>query len=820
MRQEFLMTRDPALNYVPTERMQAARDYMEALMRTEQVQSLTWTERGPNNVGGRTRAILVDRRDASGNTVLAASVSGGLFRTTNFTNPTPTWTIINDFLPNLAISSLVQDNANPNIMYAGTGEGWFNIDAVRGRGIYKSLDGGLTWTVLPSTIVTAPADSTYEFVQDLAIDNNGALYASLRNQSGNARGVKRSVDGGNTWTQVLGLPLPGFSTGRASDLEVASNGDVYACLGIFGRGSIWKSSFATHGANTGGLGTWVEVTPPWQMTRFRIELAVAPSNPLRLYAVGQDSASDQVIGVWRSFNGGTSWDSVGAPAAFNNGVNSQTWFNLIMAVDPANPDVVLAGGLDIAKSTNAGANWTTISAGTVHVDQHVLLYVSSTRLVNGNDGGVYYSDNINQAAPIFSNKNNGYNITQYYACDHHPLNANYFLAGSQDNGTHRFTSPGVNSATTATGGDGGFCHIRQTDGLLQITATTGNNYFRSTNGGASFASLGGGINNNRGQFINPTDFDDNTATLYCGDDPGQYYVISGLAGTPSSLIASVPTIGTREVTAVRVDPFSANTIWIGASLNGTPMVLKLTAANTTSPTVAASSPIPVPSGANISSIDIDPANGNHVVVTFSNFGVISVWESTNGGLSYSNIEGNLPDIPVRWGLFAPANAQLSGAGGGNGGILLGTDLGVWTTSVINGSATTWAPNNTGLANVRVDMLRWRPSDNTVTAATHGRGLFTTVLPTVATGLPNTSNTRDFIRNSFMERDNLHIQVGNLQTRTITVDLLDMSGRLVRSVNLRYQNTSINLSNLQRGTYVLRILGNNRERYVRHIALLR
>src|SRR6185369_3741868 len=201
--QNFLQTRDLALNYVPVERLEAARTYMEALessARGSGTMALSWTERGPNNVGGRTRAILIDKRDATGNTVIAGGVGGGLFRTTNFTNSSPTWTVINDLLPNLAITVLLQDNTNQNIMYAGTGEGWLNADAIKGAGIFKSTDGGLTWTQMPST-------ANFEYVQDLVIDNNGNFYAAIRNLQTANRGIQRSTDGGTTWTQVLGAPL-------------------------------------------------------------------------------------------------------------------------------------------------------------------------------------------------------------------------------------------------------------------------------------------------------------------------------------------------------------------------------------------------------------------------------------------------------------------------------------------------------------------------------------------------------------------------------------------------------------------------------------
>jgi hypothetical protein len=828
MEQEFRWVRDPQLNYVPRERIFAAKAYMESLQGgiAARTAALDWDERGPINVGGRTRAMIVDKRDATGNTVFAGSVSGGMFKTTNYLSPVPTWTIVNDFLPNLAIGAMVQDNTNQNIMYAGTGEGWFNFDAVLGNGIYKSTDGGITWNVLPSTIVPG---ANFQYVQDLVIDNNGNLFASTRNATqtttSTIRGVLRSTDGGATWTQVLGAPLTNpstgqpFATGRAADLEVASNGDIYASLGLVGaavtnRSIVMKSSFATHGANTGALGAWIDITPVTPTVTQRTEILVAPSDPQRVYLLMQDSATHQVLNIFRSTTGGTNWTTLGTAAALNNAGASQTWFNLIGAVDPNNPDVLIVGGLHLGKSTNAGDTWTTISSGAIHVDQHFLQYVGSSNLYIGNDGGAYFTTNADAAFPTFSNKNNGYNVTQYYATDFHPSNANYFLAGAQDNGTQKFNSAGMNTTTNATGGDGGFCHIDQSDGgVLQITAFTSNNYARSLNSGGSFSSMSS-VNNNRGQFINPTDMDDDNNILYCGDDAGRYYYITQLEGTPIGNIANVSLMGSRELTAVKVDRSNANTIYVGASFGGAlPQVLKISSSNSATPTVMTSATLGAINNATVSSIDIDPANNNHIVATLSNYGVVSVWESTNGGSSFVNIEGNLPDMPVRWAAFAPPNAQLNGPTGGNGGIMLATELGVWTTSAPAGAGTVWIPNNDGLANVRVDMIRYRASDNLVVAATHGRGLFTTILPTVVTGVPSVPVTKDFIKYISADNNQLLIVKGTLNTKSMNIQLFNMNGQQVYASKNEYQNIAINLGKLQAGVYIVKITGDRREHFV-------
>ncbi|HEV8284709.1 MAG TPA: exo-alpha-sialidase [Chitinophagaceae bacterium] len=830
IRQEFLMQRDPTLNTVPTERLLKAMDYMKTA-RTTQVNNLTWSERGPNNIGGRCRAIMVDKRDATGNTVFAGSVSGGLFKTTNFTSATPNWTPVNDLLPNLAITCLVQDNSNQNIMYAGTGEGWFNIDAIRGAGIFKSNDGGATWSQLSSTVVNG---SVFEFVQDIVIDNNGNLYAAISNdQFSNARGIRRSIDGGNTWTQVLGAPLSGFKTGRGADLEVASNGDIYATLGILPSPTqVMKSSFATWVANTGALGTWVEITPVHSEPTCRGEIVVAPSDPQRVYLMMQDSLTDRVLTFYRSNDGGATWTNFTVSSIPNlnaalNGTtgNPQTWYDLIAAVDPTNPDIVIVGGIGLTKSTDGGSSWSTsISSPTIHVDQHALVFFNPSTLFIGNDGGIYFSSNINVASPTYTQKNNGFNVTQFYGCDFHPTLDNYFLAGAQDNNTQKFTAAGINSTIVAAGGDGGIPHIRQTDGQLQIAATTGNNYYRSLNGGATvpFTFLSS-VSNSRGRFINPTDFDDQLNVLYAGDDPGKYYYITNLAGTASGFVNTLTALSTDlQISAVKIDPASSATIWLAASIKDNPdattsvvpIILKLSNANTTSPTVLVSSSPSVPANSYVSSIDVDPANANNILITLSNYGIASVWMSTNGGTSWTSLDQNgvnLPDMPIRWGMFAPAGAQLNGTT--DGGIILGTDLGVWTASTINGTATQWTANNVGLANVPVYMIKYRPANTSLVAATHGRGLFTTPLTGVITGVSNNVVTKDFIKYISPDANQLLVVKGGLNTLRMQVQVYDATGKLLYRKEHSYQNLSIPISTWSKGSYIIKIEGNNKENFV-------
>ncbi|RYZ90866.1 MAG: hypothetical protein EOP04_02570, partial [Proteobacteria bacterium] len=611
IKQEFEMTQDPALGYVPRERLIAAREYQNRLQaRNARTEALAWEERGPNNIAGRIRAFFVDRRDASGNTVFSASVSGGIWKATSF-KTSPAWTPVAERMGSLAVCALAQDPSDLSIMYAGTGEGWFNVDAVRGNGIWKSTDGGNSWNQLPTTD-SIGGNFNFDFIQDIVVNDAGIVFASSRpSKFCNRGGVFRSADKGLTWQRVVGtFPAGSTSCTQAenfygADLEIASNGDIYATTGFAGgttanvQGKIFRSSAAANGA----AGTWTNITPTgvWE----RIEMAAAPSAPGTLYALFEQSNS--IGSIQRSTDFGATWTPLTKPTWCNQGstsndfTNEQAWYDLIVSVDPNNPNTVMIGGIDLFRSTNGGTSWVQVSqwaanCGTlpnVHADQHNIVYYpgSSTEIIASNDGGMYYSSD---GGTNWSSRNTGLNITQLYGCDYHPTNPNYFLAGAQDNGTQRFTSAGINSTSRVSGGDGGIPHIDQTDGQIQISAYVYNNFFWSRNGGnGTFTPVPGA--NDRGQFINPSDYSDVENTLFSGDDAGQYFYVTGFASaTPVSSINVVNAMGGREVTAVKVDPTAANTIWLGASFNGnTPMVLKISGANTSAPTVQASGTIPV-----------------------------------------------------------------------------------------------------------------------------------------------------------------------------------------------------------------------------------
>jgi hypothetical protein len=785
LKQEILMTKDPKLGYVPTERLM---EYKEFLKRHPELRSggsgsrgvitdgsaggspvllggtgegLTWTERGPNNIGGRCRAVLVDQSDASGNTVLVGSVSGGLWRTTNFTAASPTWTQNSTVLANLAITTLAQDPSNLNTMYAGTGEGYFNIDAIRGLGIYKSTDGGMTWSLLASTTTGGANVNDLNYVQGLAVYSNGDVYAGGRSASFcNEGGILKSTDGGNTWTRVIGNYTGCGSCSCALnfngyDIVFSLGGDIYASVidastGT-ANGKIYKSPA---GATVGNSGTWTDVTPPpggaiWQ----RIQLACSPATNNRVYAFLQGSGNaiggirrtDDGGGTWVNINNSTAWCSQGVSSGtdFSNG---QAWYDLTLAVNPGNDAIVYAAGVDMMTTATSGSSWAQVTqwaAGCaslpyVHADIHNITFIpgSSTSFIVGCDGGIFYTTD---GGNSFVSKDGGLNVTQYYGAALHPTSgSNYMLGASQDNGSHIFNSAGINSVTNASGGDGVTCFIDQSAPTTQVTSYSDATYFISRDGGNSFPLT---FNSTDGRFLNPASYDNSLKHLYCGSKDEKLKRIDNIvSGTPAGTDITVSANAQLEVSAVKVDPNTADNVWVAfstadnATANQAPLLYLVTGASTGSPAVTnmGSATLIPGAGAYINSIDVEQGNANHLVVAVSNYGVASVWESTDHGATWTSLDDNgvnLPDMPVYWAMIVPGTDNVN-TGGSDGGILLATEMGTWSTSASAGTSTVWTENSAIMGNVSTRMLQYRSSDNQVVAATHGRGLFTASITAV------------------------------------------------------------------------------------------
>lgn len=691
--QEFEMTMDPALGTVPKHRLYKTAKQMDQYSKNRGL-DLYWEERGPSNFAGRVRGILFDAKDPEGNIIWAGGIAGGLWKCTNAFSA-PEWTAVPGFTGNVAVSSIIQDPADPDTYFLGTGEGFYNADAYRGDGIYKSTDGGVNWDRLNST-----SNVSFQYIQKLIFAGD-RLFACTRDE-----GIMMSDDGGESWVKSLGNGTFGFSE-RSSDIELASDGTLYACMGLFTEDGVYKS--------TDNGDSWTFLPFPFSSYE-RIELTTAPSNPSVIYALPQEAKKDSVRYIVKSTDAGSTWDTIAPPGAhqMKNFARNQAWYDLSIGVDPNDENRVFIGGIDLLVSEDGGYNWTQISQWYgaqnyqyVHADQHNMAFVpgNPNKMMFSNDGGIWLTENSTAPVPNIHHINDGLNITQFYSCAIHPdPSSDWIIAGTQDNGTHLFTEEGINATTRITGGDGSYCFIDKDNPDIQISSYVYNAYW---------VSLDGWETNNyyktdstKGYFINPTDYDDVHDKLYCSSDAGSINSLDIYTGVFDSI--HLEGIGNARATAIKVNPYNADEVYIGTNNGNIYRVENLL----TEPVVTLS----YNGNGNVRSIEFGFENELEMIASYSNYGVISVFYSPDGGMNWESIEGNFPDIPVRWAVFNPANAD---------GAILGTELGVWSTDNINGVNTNWSSNSENLPLTRVDMLDIREADKLLVAATHGRGVYTT-----------------------------------------------------------------------------------------------
>ncbi|HVG42330.1 MAG TPA: T9SS type A sorting domain-containing protein, partial [Chitinophagaceae bacterium] len=443
----------------------------------------------------------------------------------------------------------------------------------------------------------------------------------------------------------------------------------------------------------------------------------------------------------KSIDGGLSWtpgilpgntEASTAPTAITDYTRNQSWYDLALAVDPNNPNVIYTGAIDYWKSINGGLGWIQLSdwqalkpVSEMHSDHHIMLFEpgNSNIAYFGGDGGIYMSSNLSDVLPTITVKNKNYNVTQYYAAEgRSEAGSNYFIAGAQDNGSQQYNGAGVDETYEVSGGDGCFTAVDQLNSNKQLSSYVYNNFYRRSDGveGATFSSVSGGSND--GRFVNPMDLADGRDILYSAGNTDSIYRWKNIFGTVTKEVIDLDALNPaansdRKPTAVTVSPNNANIVYVGDSRG---RLFRLSNAET-SPVVT---PIQNPAWESetggffyISSIDVFPsADGTdkEILISGSNYGVNSVWVTRDGGTTWTSVEGNLPDLPVRWAVFDPRNSARA---------FLATELGVFETSGFTGSTTAWK-RYANFPYVRVDMLRVRKSDNTLIAATHGRGLYT------------------------------------------------------------------------------------------------
>jgi photosystem II stability/assembly factor-like uncharacterized protein len=643
----------------------------------------SWEWIGPGNIGGRIRAIVI--HPTNPNKMWIGSVSGGIWETTD---GGASWLPVWDFMPNLAISTMVMDPTNSNVMYAGTGEGFFNVDAIQGAGVFKSTDGGTSWSQLTST-----ANSSWYYVNRLAMSPNGATLLAATSS-----GIWRSTDGGSTWSRR--------ATTRTLDVDFHPTDSSRAVAsGSYGNNVYYSTD--------GGV-TWSTATGlPSLGWLNRVELAYAPNAPTTVYAsINQNSGE-----IWKSTNGGASYTRVNTGDSF---LGSQGWYDNIIWIDPTNANTVIVGGIDLWRSTDGGTTLTKISRWqnspiSAHADHHAIVAhpnfngSSNKTVFFGNDGGIYKADDVYTVAGTsgWQELNNNLGITQFYGAAGN-VSSGVIVGGTQDNGTLRY-SGGTETWTEMFGGDGGFCAADPSEPNYFYGEYTNLQIHRSTNGGDSSSYIYTGIADagSNANFIAPFILDPNNPNTLLAGGASLWRSTNVKASTPS-WTAIKSSVGSN-ISAIAVAKGDSNTIWVGHN-NGN--VYKSTNGGANWTQVDTGLP-----DRYVMRITIDANNHNIVYVTFGGFSSDNVWRSANAGLTWTDITGSggtgLPDAPVRSLVIHPTNPAW---------LYVATEVGIF---VSEDTGATWHLPHDGPATVSVDELFWM-GGTTLVAASHGRGLFKNV----------------------------------------------------------------------------------------------
>jgi photosystem II stability/assembly factor-like uncharacterized protein len=665
-----------------------------------------WQELGPVPITngpytGRVSAIVCSPSNLS--RYYVAGADGGVWRTTDAGT---TWTPLTDQMPTTAMGALALDPTNENIIYAGTGEANYANHSRYGLGLLKSTDGGDTWVQLAestfagrcfSKIVINPA-SPQTLYASIARAGGFPELAAAKGHPGatGPLGVFRSDDGGETWVQLAG-GLPNLA---ATDLAIdPTNPNVlYAAIGhIFGHlgNGIYKT--------TNGGTSWTKLAGGLPTTTLgRISLAIAPSQPTRIYTLITnpcDAAGNNgtTKGAYRSDNGGTSWTSL----PIGSIQSSYGWYLSVVSVQPSNASVVFMGGLDLYKSTTAGASWVDVTPN--HVDQHALAWDALGRLVAGHDGGVGRTANLGTSWTALNNLG----IIQFYAgFATHPTNANYMMGGFQDNGTSIRSGPGL-GWTQVFGGDGGWTQIDQANPLRLFCEYQGSgNLYVSNNGGGSFNYSGSGISgSDRYAFEPPFLIDPTTSTrmLYATH---RIYRSTNSGSSWTAISGDLTGGGTAAIRSLALAPSDPNTVYaatndgrVQRSTNGGSTFTLVLTGNPGWPRVTRE-------------LFVEPGNPQHVYVAGAGFGQPKVRYSDDGGTNWTVLDGNLPDVPVD---------TISVDTRGTFPVLyVGADDGLYY-SIVGGL--NWHRYGNGLPRACVIDLRLEPARSRLLATTQGRGVW-------------------------------------------------------------------------------------------------
>jgi photosystem II stability/assembly factor-like uncharacterized protein len=671
-----------------------------------------WVPIGPQPVNllygrdpssGRVSSVAVDPLNS--NIVYAAAAGGGLWKTTDGGG---TWTPLTDNLPRLSSGCVAVDPVNDQIVYYGQGELHYSIDSYPGSGVYQSTDGGQNWQQVP-----LPGGIYYTGKIAIAPSNDSVIYVC------GYYDIYKSTDLGKTWTELNLVP---DKYGAVQDIAVDPHdpNTLYAAKGSYYSSSS-DTSFGVFKSTDGGSSWFKQSTglPPSGQIE-RIQIAISQTNNQIIYASiygpnplksGQDTTR-----AYKSSDGGQSWRSLNVNNLDYGG--GQGWYNNFVAVDPTDSNIVYLGGVDLWKSTDGGSSWLNYThaytTGTVHPDQHSISFQAGNGNVFylGNDGGVWKT--LNGGAQFLS-CNSNLQITQFYAVGIDPSNSSLTYGGTQDNGTERNLSSRI-SWDEIYSGDGGYVTIDPRNSNVIYGEYVNGALAKSTDGGDSFNTIIKGITE-KGYWTQPYVMDpNNTNILYTATDK-VYWTTSG--GNTWSIRSNGYLKGKgRLVTTMSLSPVEPNVIYAGISGYRGGSGSNFLYVSTDSGKTWSDITVNRDTTADFARITADPKIKGvaYLAMLHSPF----VMKTTDYGNTW---------IPLTSGTNGFGNQALAKVvciDSVTGNIYVGTYQGVYFS---NDTGITWSRLGNGLPNAVVDDIAIQYSAHSLRVATHGRGVWQVDLTT-------------------------------------------------------------------------------------------
>ena len=692
---------------------------------------------------GRVSCITVDPLNA--NTIYVGMPAGGIWKSIDGGT---IFVPLSDNLPQIGVNSIAVDYNNSNIIYIATGDrdGWNTTS----EGIWKSTNGGLTWTLtgLTKTLTGSACPEIY-----IHPTNSNILWCATNN------GVFRTTDAGTNWTKTLNV------TGTR-DLKIRPNDPttIYATTATL----FYRSTDS--GANFTQVGSGLPATAG------RMAIAVTAADSNIVYALSVTSGNI-FQGIYKSTDGGTNFTAVNTTATQIASI--QAYYDMAITASPTNANEIYTGFLNIYKSVNGGVTMTQVnswsapsSASYSHADIHFLRYYGN-KLYCGSDGGIYVTTN---GGTNFTDLTQSMQIGQPYKIAVAHQTSNKIISGLQDNGGHVYNGIRWQNFYGADGMDVAIDpnNSNLSYGFIQY----GQSFYRSTTGGASGGYVCGAPlvetapNDDGGKWVTPL------AINSSGDVYAAYGNFYKLVNNAWAIQNTIPDcIGTTDVELIAIDPSNNNIIYIANNTE----IYKSDDEGLTFALVHTST-------ANIVGLTVHSTNSNIVYYNTSS----QVMKSVNGGFAFSAITTlGMPSIS-RTCIVHQNNSVNS--------LYLGTTLGVYYYDDI---AASWSPFENGLPNVKVTDLEINYIDNNITAATYGRGVWRSPLPTILAS--SEFEYDNFVIYPNPSTDIFNIKIGDMQPQNLEVT--DISGKILFSKK-DFDNSGseiqINLSNVAKGVYFIKL----------------